>query len=54
MASESLVVGHYQPLADNPGIAPEPDQTCSSAVGSENTWKTLDYDSGALQVISKG
>jgi len=24
-----LVVGHYQPLADNPGIAPEPDQTCS-------------------------
>ena len=25
----SLVVGHYQPLADNRGIAPQPDQTCS-------------------------
>jgi hypothetical protein len=24
-----LVVGHYQPLADNPGVAPEPDQTRS-------------------------
>jgi len=24
-----LVVGHYQPLADNPGIAPKPDQTRS-------------------------
>jgi len=24
-----LVAGHYLPLADNPGIAPEPDQTCS-------------------------
>jgi hypothetical protein len=24
-----LVIGHYQSLADNPGIAPEPDQTCS-------------------------
>lgn len=26
---ESLVAGHYLPLADNPGVAPEPDQTCS-------------------------
>jgi len=24
-----LVAGHYQPLADNPGIAPESDQTRS-------------------------
>jgi hypothetical protein len=24
-----LVAGHYLPLADNPGIAPEPDQTRS-------------------------
>jgi hypothetical protein len=24
-----LVAGHYQPLADNPGVAPEPDQTRS-------------------------
>jgi hypothetical protein len=24
-----LVVGHYQPLADNLGIAPRPDQTRS-------------------------
>jgi hypothetical protein len=24
-----LVAGHYLPLADNPGIAPESDQTCS-------------------------
>jgi len=23
-----LVAGHYQPLADNPGVAPESDQTC--------------------------
>jgi len=23
------VAGHYLPLADNPGIAPEPDQTRS-------------------------
>jgi hypothetical protein len=29
LASNSLVAGHYLPLADNPGIAPEPDQTCS-------------------------
>jgi hypothetical protein len=27
--ARSLVVGHYQPLADNFGIAPKPDQTCS-------------------------
>jgi len=25
--TRSLVVGHYQPLADNRGIAPQPDQT---------------------------
>ena len=37
--TRSLVAGHYQPLADNPGVAPEPDQTRSSAVGSENTWE---------------
>jgi len=24
-----LVAGHYLPLADNPGVAPEPDQTRS-------------------------
>jgi hypothetical protein len=24
-----LVAGHYQPLADNPGVAPESDQTGS-------------------------
>jgi hypothetical protein len=29
LAFESLVAGHYQPLADNPGIAPESDQTRS-------------------------
>ena len=23
------MAGHYLPLADNPGVAPEPDQTCS-------------------------
>jgi hypothetical protein len=34
---KSLVVGHYQPLADNPGIAPKSDQTWFPAVGSENT-----------------
>jgi len=33
------VAGHYQPLADNRGIAPRSDQTGSSAVGSENTCK---------------
>ena len=25
--TRGLVAGHYLPLADNPGIAPEPDQT---------------------------
>ncbi len=29
IASSCLVIGHYQSLADNPGIAPESDQTCS-------------------------
>ena len=29
LAFDSLVAGHYQPLADNPGIAPESDQTRS-------------------------
>ncbi len=26
--SRGLVTGHYPSLADNPGVAPEPDQTC--------------------------
>ena len=25
--TRGLVAGHYLPLADNPGVAPEPDQT---------------------------
>jgi len=29
LAFDSLVAGHYQPLADNPGLAPESDQTRS-------------------------
>jgi len=38
-----LVAGHYLPLADNPGVAPEPDQTrpLQSDQGTciEITWK---------------
>jgi hypothetical protein len=49
-----LVVGHYQPLADNSGVAPESDQTCSAAVGSENTRKTPHYQPGIFQLPSKG
>jgi hypothetical protein len=29
LAPDSLVAGHYLPLADNPGVAPESDQTRS-------------------------
>ena len=57
--ARSLVAGHYLPLADNPGIAPEPDQTRSLAVGSKNYLRNhLEepsiVDRGRFQVLSKG
>jgi len=35
-----LVAGHYQPLADNPGIAPGPDQTGSLQSDQRTLWNT--------------
>ena len=56
--ARSLVAGHYQPLADNPGVAPEPDQTvlCSRIRETifEITWKDPDCRARPFQVLSKG
>jgi hypothetical protein len=53
-----LVVGLYQPLADNPGIAPESDQTRSLQSDQrtilKSLGKTLIVAAGFSQVISKG
>jgi len=39
--TRGLVAGHYQPLADNPGIAPKPDQTRSLQSDQRTLEKTL-------------
>src|SRR5258706_12222807 len=47
--ARSLVAGHYQPLADNPGIAPGPDQT-RSLQSDQRTLGSLRWGlSGALR-----
>jgi hypothetical protein len=51
------VVGHYQPLADNPGVAPESDQTRSLQSDQrtvlKSLGKTLIVTAGFSQLISK-
>jgi len=51
------VVGHYQPLADNPGVAPESDQTRSLQSDQrtvlKSLGKTLIVTAGSFQVISR-
>jgi len=42
-----LVAGHYQPLADNPGIAPESDQTRSL----QSDQRTLGSRQGRLRGV---
>src|SRR5829696_945803 len=57
--TRSLVAGHYLPLADNPGVAPEPDQT-RSLQSDQRTFdlnslgRTLYCRRGRFQVVSKG
>ena len=52
------MIGHYQSLADNPGIAPKPDQTRSLQSDQrtilKSLGKTLIVIEGFSQVISKG
>jgi hypothetical protein len=43
-----LVVGHYQPLADNHGIAPWPDQTRSLQSDQRTFLKTLEKTRSVL------
>src|SRR5215210_2588996 len=57
--ARSLVAGHYLPLADNPGIAPESDQTRSlqSDQGTfflEITWKNPRLSIGMLTSAFEG
>jgi hypothetical protein len=42
-----LVIGHYQSLADNPGIAPESDQTCSLQSDQRTLQSRLELDGSA-------
>src|SRR5918993_3611316 len=56
--ARSLVAGHYLPLADNPGVAPESDQTrpLQSDQGTciEFTWKNPRFSIGALSSALEG
>src|SRR5450755_1782582 len=56
--ARSLVAGHYLPLADNPGVAPGPDQTRSlqSDQGTllKITWKNPRLSIGMLSSAFEG
>jgi hypothetical protein len=48
------VIGHYQSLADNPGIAPESDQTRSLQSDQRTLGKAWIVQTWPFQVFSKG
>jgi len=48
------VAGHYLPLADNPGVAPESDQTDSLQSDQRTLGKPSIINLGAFQVFSRG
>jgi hypothetical protein len=48
------MIGHYQSLADNPGVAPESDQTCSLQSDQRTLGKAWIVQTWPFQVFSKG